>query len=80
MRQLVPPGSATAKASDYSFQCWCDLTRVVADADVPISNHGVASQIRPIEIGRSNGLFAGSLRAAERLVSGRRSESAFGKQ
>jgi hypothetical protein len=65
-RQLVPPGSATIKAIDYSLKRWTELTRFVDDGDVPISNNWVENQIRPIALGRSNWLFAGSLRAGKR--------------
>ena len=65
-RQLVPPGSATIKAIDYSLKRWAELTRFVSDGEVPISNNWVENQIRPIALGRSNWLFAGSLRAGKR--------------
>ena len=67
-RQLVPPGSATMKAIDYSLKRWAQLTRFVDDGDVPISNNWVENQIRPIALGRSNWLFAGSLRAGKRAA------------
>jgi transposase len=67
-RQLVPTGSATMKAIDYSLKRWTQLTRFVQDGDVPISNNWVENQIRPIAIGRSNWLFAGSLRAGRRAA------------
>ena len=67
-RPLVPPGSATIKAIDYSLKRWAELTRFADDADVPISNNWVENQIRPIAIGRSNWLFAGSLRAGKRAA------------
>ena len=44
------------------------LTHFVSDGDVPISNNWVENQIRPIAIGRSNWLFAGSLRAGKRAA------------
>ena len=47
-RQLVPDGSATAKAIDYSLKRWKALTRYIGDGDVPISNNWVENQIRPI--------------------------------
>ena len=56
------------KAIDYSLKRWRELTRFVDDADVPISNNWVENQIRPIAIGRSNWLFAGSLRAGKRAA------------
>jgi hypothetical protein len=36
-RQLVPDGSATARAIDYSLKRWKALTRYIDDGDVPIS-------------------------------------------
>ena len=67
-RQQVPTGSATMKAIDYSLKRWTQLTRFVEDGDVPISNNWVENHIRPIAIGRSNWLFAGSLRAGKRAA------------
>jgi transposase len=67
-RQLVPDGSATAKAIDYSLKRWQALTHYIGDGDVPISNNWVENQIRPIALGRSNWLFAGSLRAGQRAA------------
>jgi len=67
-RQLVPPGSATMKAIDYSLKRWRELTRFVDNGDVPISNNWVENHIRPIAIGRANWLFSGSLRAGKRAA------------
>src|SRR6185503_1345859 len=57
-RQLVPSGSATAKAIDYSLKRWVALTRFIEDGDVPISNNWLENQIRPVALERSNWLFA----------------------
>jgi len=65
-RQRVPTGSATAKAIDYSLGRWQALTRYIDDGNLPVDNNWVENQIRPIAIGRSNWLFAGSLRAGKR--------------
>jgi transposase len=67
-RQKVPPGSATAKAIDYSLGRWTALVRYLDDARLPADNNWVENQIRPIAIGRSNWLFAGSLRAGKRAA------------
>jgi transposase len=67
-RQKVPPGSATAKAIDYTLGRWSALTRYIDDGDLPADNNWVENQIRPIAIGRSNWLFAGSLRAGKRAA------------
>ena len=67
-RALVPEGSATAKAIDYSLKRWDALTRFIDDGDLPADNNWVENQIRPIAVGRSNWLFAGSLRAGQRAA------------
>ena len=67
-RQRVPDGSATAKAIDYNLGRWVALTRYLDDGDLPADNNWVENQIRPIAIGRSNWLFAGSLRAGKRAA------------
>ena len=67
-RQLVPNGSATAKAIDYSLKRWGALTRYIDDGDLPADNNRIENLIRPIAIGRSNWLFAGSLRAGQRAA------------
>lgn len=67
-RKKVPDGSATARAIDYSLGRWQALTRYIDDGDLPVDNNWVENQIRPIAIGRSNWLFAGSLRAGQRAA------------
>ena len=67
-RQKVPDSSATAKALDYSLRRWAALTCFVGDGHLPVDNNWIENQIRPIAIGRSNWLFAGSLRAGQRAA------------
>ena len=67
-RMRVPDGSATARAIDYSLGRWTALTHHLEDGAVPCDNNWVENQIRPIAIGRSNWLFAGSLRAGKRAA------------
>lgn len=67
-RQRVPNGSATAKAIDYSLRRWEALTRYLDDGDPAPDNNRVENLIRPIAVGRSNWLFAGSLRAGQRAA------------
>jgi transposase len=38
------------------------------DGELPADNNWVENQIRPIAVGRSNWLFAGSLRAGQRAA------------
>ena len=67
-RERVPEGSTIMKALDYSLKRWAALTRYLDDGDVPVDNNWVENQIRPWAIGRSNWLFAGSLRAGQRAA------------
>ena len=67
-RQKVPDGSGTARALDYSLKRWTALTRYLNDGAVPIDNNWVENQIRPWALGRSNWLFAGSLRSGQRAA------------
>jgi transposase len=67
-RLKVPDGSAIAKALDYSLTRWAALTRYLDDGTLPPDNNHVENQIRPVAVGRSNWLFAGSLRAGQRAA------------
>lgn len=67
-RQKLPDSSATARALDYSLRRWTALTRFVDYGQLPVDNNWIENQIRPIAIGRSNWLFAGSLRAGQRAA------------
>ncbi|WP_122302213.1 IS66 family transposase, partial [Pseudomonas savastanoi] len=67
-RALVPEGSATAKALDYSLKRWVALTHYLDDGAVPIDNNWCENQIRPWALGRKNWLFAGSLRSGKRAA------------
>ena len=67
-RLKITDGSATARALDYSLKRWQALTRYLDDGQLPIDNNWIENQIRPIAIGRSNWLFAGSLRAGKRAA------------
>ena len=67
-RQRTTDGTAMAKAIDYSLGRWLALIRFVDDGTLPIDNNWVENRIRPIALGRSNWLFAGSLRAGKRAA------------
>ncbi len=67
-RQKATNGTAIAKAIDYSLGRWDALTRFLDDGALPIDNNWVENRIRPIALGRSNWLFAGSLRAGKRAA------------
>jgi transposase len=67
-RQRATDGTAFAKAIDYSLGRWPALIRFLDDGALPIDNNWVENRIRPIALGRSNWLFAGSLRAGKRAA------------
>jgi transposase len=67
-RLRTAPNSATAKAIDYSLKRWIALTRYAETGDLPIDNNPVENSIRPIALGKKNGLFAGSERAGKRAA------------
>ncbi|MEX5591434.1 IS66 family transposase [Pseudomonas orientalis] len=56
------------KALDYSLKRWVALTRYLDDGAVPIDNNQIENLIRPWALGRSNWLFAGSLRSGKRAA------------
>jgi transposase len=64
----VSEGTAIAKAIDYSLKRWAALTRFLDDGEVPVDNNWIENRIRPIALGRSNWLFAGSLRGGQRAA------------
>ncbi|WHS04295.1 IS66-like transposase [Pseudomonas phage PseuP_222] len=53
---------------DYSIKRWVALTRHLEDGAVPIDNNQIENLIRPWALGRSNWLFAGSLRSGKRAA------------
>lgn len=67
-RQRVPEGSTIARKLDYCLKRWEALTRYLDDGLIPIDNNHIERQIRPVALGRSNWLFAGSLRAGKRAA------------
>jgi len=67
-RQKATDGTAIAKAIDYSLGRWRALTRFLDDGTLPVDNNWLENRIRPIALGRSNWLFAGSLRAGKRAA------------
>ncbi|AOV05341.1 IS66 family transposase [Delftia tsuruhatensis] len=67
-RLRATDGTGLARALDYSLKRWAALTRYIDDGQLPIDNNWVENQIRPIALGRSNWLFAGSLRAGQRAA------------
>ena len=56
------------KAIEYSLGRWAALIRYLDDGELPIDNNHIENRIRPVALGRSNWLFAGSLRAGQRAA------------
>lgn len=67
-RSQLTNGTRTAKAIDYALKRWAALVRYLDDGQLPIDNNWVENQIRPWALGRSNWLFAGSLRSGQRAA------------
>ena len=67
-RRRATDGTAIAKAIDYSLGRWVALTRFLDNGALPIDNNWIENRIRPIALGRSNWLFAGSLRGGQRAA------------
>jgi transposase len=67
-RATVPDGTGTAKALDYTLHRWPALTRYAETGHLPIDNNALENAIRPIAVGKKNGLFAGSERAGQRAA------------
>ena len=68
-RASVPDGSGTAKAMDDTLKRWDALARYAGTGHLPIDNNVIENDIRPIAIGKKNGLFVGSERAGQRAAS-----------
>ena len=64
-RAALTNSTRTARAIDYSLKRWDALVRYLENGDLPIDNNWVQNQIRPWALGRSNWLFAGSLRSGQ---------------
>ncbi|WP_404273314.1 IS66 family transposase [Yersinia similis] len=62
------PNSGLRKALDYTLKRWPALLRYLDDGRVPIDNNRTENCIRPVAAGRKNWLFAGSLRAGQRMA------------
>ena len=67
-RAALTKGTRTARAIDYTLNRWDALIRYLGDGNLPIDNNWVENQIRPWALGRSNWLFAGSLRSGQRAA------------
>lgn len=62
------PGSALYKAINYTLKRRVALSRFLEDGALPLDNNRCERAIRPVVMGRSNWLFAGSVAAGERAA------------
>jgi len=62
------PHSGLRTALDYTLKRWPALLCYLKDGRVPIDNNRVENAMRPVAVGRKNWLFAGSLRAGQRMA------------
>jgi transposase len=66
--KLISGKSELAKAIRYARSRWDALTCYLDDGRLEISNNAAENQIRPLALGRKNGLFAGSDAGGERAA------------
>lgn len=66
--ETCAPGSALYKAMQYALNHKTELCRFLADGSLPLDNNRCERAIRPVVMGRSNWLFAGSLAAGQRAA------------
>ncbi|WP_213991517.1 IS66 family transposase [Sodalis sp. dw_96] len=62
------PNSGLRRALDYTLNRWPALLCYLEDGRVPIDNNRCENAMRPVAVGRKNWLFAGSLRAGQRMA------------
>ncbi|MGL5389109.1 MAG: IS66 family transposase [Serratia sp. (in: enterobacteria)] len=67
-QQKTAPNSGIRRAIDYTLKRWASLLMYLGDGRVPIDNNRTENAIRPVAVGRKNWLFAGSLRAGQRMA------------
>ncbi|WP_414648287.1 IS66 family transposase [Cedecea sp.] len=67
-QQKTAPNSGIRKAIDYALKRWSALLAYLEDGRVPVDNNLTENRIRPVAVGRKNWLFAGSLRAGQRMA------------
>ena len=67
-QQQTAPNSGIYKAITHALKRWSALQCYLNDGNVPIDNNHIENCIRPIAVGRKNWLFAGSLRAGQRMA------------
>ena len=67
-KDACPESSALGKAITYALKRRVALSRFLEDGALPLDNNRCERAIRPVVMGRSNWLFAGSIAAGERAA------------
>lgn len=67
-KEACPENSALGKAINYMLKRRETLSRFLDDGSLPLDNNRCERAIRPVVMGRSNWLFAGSLAAGARAA------------
>lgn len=67
-KEACPESSALGKAINYMLKRRETLSRFLDDGSLPLDNNRCERAIRPVVMGRSNWLFAGSLAAGARAA------------
>lgn len=62
------PKSLIGKAVTYPFNQWGALNSYLEDSDLSIDNNAAERAMKPVAIGRKNGLFVGSPHAGRRAA------------
>jgi transposase len=68
IRQQVVPGSALAKACDYTLNQWTRLAVFLQDGRVEADNNWCEGALRPLVLGRKNWLHIGSEQAGPKVA------------
>jgi len=64
----VKPKSPIGRAICYALNHWEQLTRILQNGRIELSNNFIENCVRPLALGRKNWLFAGSEDAARRMA------------
>ena len=67
-KDACPESSAPGKAITYALKRRVTLSRFLEDGALPLDNNRCGRAIKPVVMGRSNGLLAGSAAAGERAA------------
>ena len=67
-RSTALPGSALAKACNYTLTLWDKLTRFLEYPELELSNNLAENSMRPVALGRKNWIHVGSSQAGPKIA------------